>query len=148
MTNRFVLAADTDNVFRMVASVKDAGIFFSVHSNARLDGIFIVARSIFNGWLCVNCFQRTFMVHNSFFLSLPSYPRSMNFWSESKKLTYTPNNYYLIHTNRMMKWENTLKNETNISCSTRWTLIHTWFCICVVTETYWRREEILMTAKI
>lgn len=44
---RFVLAADKDNVFRIVPSVIVDGIFFNVHSSAKLDGIFIVARNIF-----------------------------------------------------------------------------------------------------
>lgn len=44
---RFVLAADTDNVFRIVPSVNVDGIFLKVHSSAKLDGIFMVARNIF-----------------------------------------------------------------------------------------------------
>lgn len=48
MTKRFVLAADTDSVLRMVPSVRVVGIFFKVHSSAKLDGIFIVARNIFS----------------------------------------------------------------------------------------------------
>lgn len=44
---RFVLAADTDNVFRIVPSVNVDGIFLKVHSSAKLDGIFMVARNMF-----------------------------------------------------------------------------------------------------
>lgn len=46
MIKRFVLAADTEIGLRSGLSANVAGTFFNVHSSARLDGIFIVARNI------------------------------------------------------------------------------------------------------
>lgn len=47
MMKRFDLAADTDIGLRNGLSANVAGTFFNVHSSAKLDGIFIVARNIF-----------------------------------------------------------------------------------------------------
>lgn len=54
MIKRFVLAADTDIGLRNGLSANVAGTFFNVHSlSARLDGIFIVARNIFDFFVVV-----------------------------------------------------------------------------------------------
>lgn len=50
MIKRFVLAADTEIGLRSGLSANVAGTFFNVHSSARLDGIFIVARNILVVW--------------------------------------------------------------------------------------------------
>lgn len=47
MTKRFVLTADTDNVFFVVHSAMVDGNFFNVHSNASVDGNVDNARNIF-----------------------------------------------------------------------------------------------------
>lgn len=55
---RFELAADTDSVFRIVPSVNVDGTFFNVHSSAKLDGIFIVARNMVLFYVFVRYFMR------------------------------------------------------------------------------------------
>lgn len=61
MTNRFVFVAEMDNVFFIVPSVMVDGIFFKVHSNAKLDGSFsarnIVATHKFLCFAC-DCFKQ------------------------------------------------------------------------------------------
>lgn len=51
MMKRFDLAADTEIGLRSGLSANVAGTFFNVHSSAKLDGIFIVARNMFATFL-------------------------------------------------------------------------------------------------